>query len=164
FNTSFDGIVGCVAVLAGEGDTPPDVVAKVHATLNNSIKDGLNGLLATLGPMKLKPTDADIQAVEDQVMDAIKTTLENNLNTWEKLLTAIGVEHQDELVGALIYRFSTTPLVKHVPPEGIIVHNGFPPPETTLEAVELFPHPNAGALSFTFTGNMIADPLPLSLK
>src|SRR5262249_27325402 len=164
FNTSFDGIVGCVAVLAGEGDTPPDVVAKVHATLNNSIKDGLNGLLPTLGPMKIKPTDADIQPIKHQVKNAIKQTIEDNLSTWEKLLTAIGIEHQDELVGALIYRFSTTTLVKNVPPEGTIVHNGFPPPETKLEAVELFPNPNAGALSFTFSGNVIADPLPLSLK
>jgi len=92
---SVPGIVGCLAVLLVQQDTPDDAVAKGHAALNNSLQQQLNGVIPTLGFKKQKITPADIQAIQDRVQDAVISAIKEALTLWDKIKFVLGFEPQD---------------------------------------------------------------------
>ncbi len=133
--------------------------AQGHQTLNSSFQSELNTALSTLGPSKRDLTDADIQAIEDHVANAVTNAIENALSPGEKFLTVLGIEHQDHRVGTAIYRFSADELMTSAP-EGISSLNGYPKP---TQITIIFTSPFQ-FMAWGFHGTIIADPLPISLR
>jgi hypothetical protein len=91
-------VVGCVALILVQADTPDDVVAAGHAALNSSFEQQLNALIPTLGIGHTTVTNTDIAAIKQAVKDAVEQAIKNSLSTTDKILTWLGFENQDEIL------------------------------------------------------------------
>jgi hypothetical protein len=65
--TSVSGVLGCVAILLEQDDTPGEAVAKGHDELNSALRSALDGLIPTLKYNHQSPDDDDIKALTDKV-------------------------------------------------------------------------------------------------
>jgi hypothetical protein len=135
--TTVPGVLGCVAILVAQNDTPDDAVAQGHQALNNSLQQALDALIASL------------------------TITNSALGLWSKILTGLHLENQASVLGTVIYRFSSSDLTSS-PPAGITLQNGYPT-QTVIQfgGAGFQPPP---WITLTFQGKIVADPLPLSLK
>jgi hypothetical protein len=159
--TTVPGVLGCVAILVAQNDTPDDAVAQGHQALNNSLQQALDALIASLTITNSTITDQEIQAIEQQVSSAVTSAITNALGLWSKILTGLHLENQASVLGTVIYRFSSSDLTSS-PPAGITLQNGYPT-QTVIQfgGAGFQPPP---WITLTFQGKIVADPLPLSLK
>lgn len=158
---SIPGMVGCVAILLAQSNTPDDAVAAGHQALNSALQQGLDNFISTLGPMKTSVTPADIKNIQDQAQIAVINAVTNHLSLWEKISIGLGIDTPDKPWGSVPYIFSQDQLtgapLKGIPLQNTIaVHGGLFKGDTSNKGPIIF--------SWTFNGKVIADPLPLSMK
>lgn len=155
------GALGCVAVLLFQNNTPSDAVAQGHQAFNSSLQQALDGLISSLSIGHSTVTDADVQAIQQQVKSAVQGAITNALSTGNKLLTWLGFEDQDSILGIVNYRFSASDLASS-PPGGIALQNGYP--DQTAIQFPFFNQNSFNLFTWTFNGRVVADPLPISLR
>ncbi len=159
------GVVGCVAILLLEEDTPADAVAQGHQALNSSLQNALDAEISKLGVNNQNITDADVKAITEQVTNAVKKAITNSLSTWEQIVTWLGFENQDNLIGTAIYRFNAQNDLADSAPQGISLQNGYPDPSPIVYTFQVSAFPIIiGESVWTFHGTIIGDPLPISLR
>ncbi len=97
------GMLGCLAVLMEEDNTPSSAIARGHEALDRSVRDKLTGFLGTLSISKQEPTDEDIDALSDQIGNAVKSAIGDGVNVLQ-WIGAIG--NMDDQIGSAVFRFS----------------------------------------------------------
>jgi hypothetical protein len=157
-NMTADGVVGCAAVLMYQDSTPDDAAAQGHNALNSSLQQQLDNLIPTLSAKQQTPSQAQVQALENQISSAVTAAVKNALSGWDKFLTWIGNKSQDSAMGSVAYYVSAGELASS-PPAGISVTNGYPNPTSIT-----IPEFESGSIKVQFNGIITGDPLPLSMK
>ena len=157
--TSFivGGIIGYVAILIFQNNTPANVVAAGHQALNSAIQQGLDSVIPTLGIKNQNITQADITNIENQVTAALTNAIKNSLSFWDKLGTVLNDEFQDSFIGNAFQYFTYSQLVAS-PPKLV---------EIPLNSSITVSPPGYGGSPlyiFTFDGKMVADQPPFSLR
>jgi hypothetical protein len=97
------GVVGCIAVLMEEDDTPASAIQRGHEALDRNVREKLAGLLATLSISNPSPTDEDIAALSDQIGDAVKSAIGDGVSVIDWIV-AFG--NMDDQIGSGVFRFS----------------------------------------------------------
>lgn len=97
------GMIGCIAVLMEEDDTPSSAIARGHEALDRGVRDRLAELLGTLSVSKTEPTDEDIAALSDKIGDAVKSAIGDGVSVIDWLV-AFG--NMDDQIGSAVFRFS----------------------------------------------------------
>ncbi len=97
------GVVGVIAVLMEEDNTPNSAIAKGHDALNKAVRDSLNALIPTLNFTHQAPTDAEIEALKKKIGDTVTKAISNNVSIWSWLG---GFGNMDDKIGSEVFRFS----------------------------------------------------------
>ncbi|HEY1141510.1 MAG TPA: hypothetical protein VGE88_15095 [Lysobacter sp.] len=101
--TEVGGMIGCIAVLMEEDNTPASAIARGHEALDRSVRDKLGEFLGTLSISKQDPTDEDIEALSDQIGDAVKGAIGDGVSVLQ-WIGAFG--NMDDQVGSAVFRFT----------------------------------------------------------
>jgi hypothetical protein len=154
------GVIGYAVILLYQLDTPASAVAAGHQALNSALQQGLNNLIPTLGATNQTITQADVQNITNQILAAVQSAVKNNLSLAEKLGTLLNDEFQDSPGGNTVVYFTESQLAAS-PPQGI-------PLNSSNSAITEWDTPTGSAptpqYTFTFSGTVVADPLPFSLR
>ena len=154
------GVIGYAVILLYQEDTPASAVAAGHQALNSSLQQGLNNVIPTLGATNQDITQTDVHNITNQVLAAVKSAVKNNLSLLEKIGTLLNDEFQDEPAGNAVVYFTESQLAAS-PPQGI-------PLNSSNSAITEYDTPPGSAptpqYTFTFSGSVVADPLPFSLR
>lgn len=97
------GMVGCLVVLMEEDNTSTSDIGRGHDALNSAVRDKLAALLGTLSLSNPEPTDADIEAISEQVGTAVKDAIGGGVSVIEWLA---GFGNMDDEIGNESFRFS----------------------------------------------------------
>jgi hypothetical protein len=103
------GLIGCVAVLLEENNTPNSDIEKGHAALNGTLRDKLAEILPTLTLNHPVPTEAEIAAVTSQIISAVEKAIKDSVSVWDWLG---GIGDMDDLIGSTVWRFTHDELEK----------------------------------------------------
>jgi hypothetical protein len=106
------GVMGLIAVLMEEDNTPNAAIAKGHAALNQAVSKCLNALIPTLGFAHQEPTPAEIEALKKKIGDAVTAAVKNDVSAWDWIS---GFGNMDDRIGAEVFRFSHNELDASVP-------------------------------------------------
>jgi hypothetical protein len=154
------GVIGYAVILLYQEDTPASAVEAGHQALNSSLQQGLDNLIPTLGATNQTITQADVQNITNQILAAVQSAVKNNLSLAEKLGTLLNDEFQDSPGGNTVVYFTESQLAAS-PPQGI-------PLNSSNSAITEWDTPTGSAptpqYTFTFSGTVVADPLPFSLR
>lgn len=101
------GMIGCVVVLMEEDSTSDSDIQRGHEALDSSIRDKLSAVLGTLSIGHTEPTDEEIQAMSDQVGEAVKSAIGDGVSVIE-WIAAFG--NMDDQIGSAVFRFSHSQL------------------------------------------------------
>jgi hypothetical protein len=97
------GVVGVIAVLMEEDNTPNSAIASGHNALNKAVQDGLNALIPTLKFGHEEPTDAEIEAMKKKIGDTVTNAVANGVGIWDWIS---GLGNMDDKIGSEVFRFS----------------------------------------------------------
>lgn len=97
------GMIGCIAVLMEEDNTPASAIARGHEALDRNVRDKLAQVLGTLSISKTEPTDEDIAALSGQIGDAVRSAIGDGVNVFDWLG---GFGNMDDQIGSAVFRFS----------------------------------------------------------
>jgi hypothetical protein len=156
------GVVGCVAVVLSQQDTPDDDIAAGHDAFNSSLQQQLDALIPQFGIGKTQVSQDDINAIEGNVENAVVNTVKGALGIGHQILTWLGFENQDSIIMAAPFTEGQSSLVN-------VAATGMP-----LQANQSFsdpsaPHPKSGpppphpTYNWAIDGTLYADPYPLSM-
>lgn len=101
------GMVGCVVVLMEEDGTPGSAIIRGHEALDRNIRDKLAGILQTLSIGNTSPSEAEIQAMSDQIGAAVKDAIGAGVSVLD-WIGAFG--NMDDQIGSETFRFSHSQL------------------------------------------------------
>lgn len=101
--SELSGMIGCVVVLMEEDGTPSSDIARGHEALDSKIRDKLAALLGTLSISKTEPTEQDIEALSEQIGNAVKSAIGDGVSVFEWLG---GFGNMDDQIGSAVFRFS----------------------------------------------------------
>src|SRR2546423_270255 len=77
------GMVGCIAILMEQDNTPDDAIAKGHEALDGAIRTQLNQLIPTLGVLNPRPTEMEIDDLKKKVSDCVHDVIKDNTSAWD---------------------------------------------------------------------------------
>jgi hypothetical protein len=97
------GVMGAITVLMEQDNTPGRAVAKGHDALNKAVEDSLNALIPTLNFGHQEPTDAEIEAMQQKIGDAVTQAIKDGVSVWDWLK---GFGNMDDKIGSEVFRFS----------------------------------------------------------
>lgn len=97
------GMIGCLVVLMEEDNTPAAAIQRGHEALDSNVRDKLAGLLATLTIANPSPSDEDIDALSEQIGDAVKGAVGDGVSVIQ-WIAAFG--NMDDQIGSAVFRFS----------------------------------------------------------
>jgi hypothetical protein len=101
------GMIGCIAVLMEEDETPSSAIARGHEALDRNVRDKLAELLGTLSVSKTEPTDEDVAALSDKIGEAVKSAIGDGVSVIDYIF-ALG--NMDDQIGSAVFRFSHSQL------------------------------------------------------
>jgi hypothetical protein len=101
------GVMGMIAVLMEQDNTPASAIARGHDALNQTVQDSLNALIPNLKIGHEKPTEEEIKAIRKQVGDAVAKAVADGVSIWDWMG---GVGNMDDLIGSEVFRFSHSEL------------------------------------------------------
>jgi hypothetical protein len=171
FGMPMAALVGVVAVVMLQCGTPASAIAAGHDALNTTLQQQLNDLIPTFG-LSNPPTPAslseDVQTLQSSVQSAVVQAVTNGLSTWEKVLTLLGFENQDEQLMTAVFlgaQDSSTPSTKTFVNLANVPAQGAP----LQQEVQFSSAPYPGSkpvytVTYQVNGVAMADPYPLSLK
>jgi hypothetical protein len=105
--TEVGGLLGCIVVLMEEDFTDAAAIAQGHDALNSSVRDQLAAVMSTISVAHQEPTDAEIDALSDQVADAVKNAIGEGVSV---LSWIGGWGNMDDEIGSAVFRFSHSQL------------------------------------------------------
>jgi len=88
---------GVLVLLFGQHDTPDDAISAGYAAFGTAVSQQLNAYVEANGAMA--PTPAQIHAIAASIKESVTGAIKNKLSDWDKFLTWIGQETQDEFIG-----------------------------------------------------------------
>jgi hypothetical protein len=88
---------GVLALVFGQHDTPDDAISAGYTAFGTAVSQQLNAYVQTNGAVA--PTPAQIQAMAASIRADVSGAIKNKLSDWDKFLTWIGQETQDEFIG-----------------------------------------------------------------
>jgi hypothetical protein len=141
------GTVGCAVILMADRGTEDADLEAGHQALNAAIQRELDGLIPTLGISHPKPTESDIQGIEDRVRAAVRDAVVRRLGTLEAIMAWLGIDGQDETLGSSALLFSQSDLMGS--------------DAVGLPISEVW---HAQNWAFSMSGKVIADPLPRAVR
>lgn len=97
------GMIGCIVVLMEEDNTPAAAIQRGHEALDSNVRDRLAALLATLSIANPSPSDEDIEALSDQIGEAVKGAVGDGVSVIQ-WIAAFG--NMDDQIGSAVFRFS----------------------------------------------------------
>jgi hypothetical protein len=101
------GMIGCIAVLMEEDDTPAAAIARGHEALDRNVRDELTAVLGTLSVSNQEPSEEDITAMTDRIGDAVKQSIKDGVSVLDWIV-AFG--NMDDQIGSAVFRFSHSQL------------------------------------------------------
>jgi len=101
--TAVGGVVGVIAVVMEQDNTPDSAIAKGHVALNKAVQDALNALIPTLNFAHRAPTDQEIEAMKKKIGDAVSNAVSSDVSIWDWLG---GFGNMDDQIGSEVFRFS----------------------------------------------------------
>ncbi|MEU9779662.1 hypothetical protein AB0H92_01505 [Streptomyces phaeochromogenes] len=102
------GVLGMVAVLMEEDNTPASAIAAGHRALNRAVRRALDELIPTLGFLRQEPTPDDIEKITQQVGNSVLAAVSNDVSAWEWLT---GLGNMDEKIGSMVEQYSQDALL-----------------------------------------------------
>jgi hypothetical protein len=102
------GVIGMVAVLMEEDNTPASAIASGHRALNVAVQGALDRLIPTLGFLHQEPTPEEVEAMMGQVGSAVLAAVRDDVSAWEWLK---GLGNMDEKIGAMVVQYSQNALL-----------------------------------------------------
>ena len=107
--TNVSGVLGCVAILLEQDDTPGEAVAKGHDELNSALQSALDGLIPTLNYKHQSPNDDDIKVLTDKVGKQVEDAISDAVSLWD-WLKVLG--NMDDKIGTAVFYQSQTSLCR----------------------------------------------------
>ncbi|MER5326914.1 hypothetical protein [Streptosporangium roseum] len=103
------GVIGMVAVLMEEDNTPASAIAAGHRALNRAVQAALDGLIPTLSFLHQEPTPEEMEAMTEQVGTAVLAAVRDEVSIWEWLT---GLGNMDEKIGTMVVQYSQNALLR----------------------------------------------------
>lgn len=101
--TEVGGMIGCIVVLMEEDNTSNSAIALGHEALDRTVRDKISEVLGTLSISKTEPSDEDIEALTDQIGDAVESAIGHGVSVLD-WITAFG--NMDDQIGSALFRFN----------------------------------------------------------
>jgi Protein of unknown function (DUF3892) len=108
---NISGVIGCIAILLEEDETPAHAVAQGHEVLNQAVQTALDELIPTLNVFHQSPTDADIKALTDKIGKHVEDAISDDVSVWEWLT---GFGNEDDKIGTKVFYASQNDICKTV--------------------------------------------------
>jgi hypothetical protein len=105
--TEVGGVMGVIAVLMEQDNTPASAIARGHDALNQTVQDSLNALIPSLTIGHEEPTDEEIEAITRRVGDAVVKAVADGVSIWDWMG---GAGNMDDRIGSEVFRFSHSEL------------------------------------------------------
>lgn len=102
------GVIGMVAVLMEEDNTPASAIAAGHRALNRAVQAALDRLIPTLGFLHQAPTADEMEAMTEQVGTAVLAAVRDDVSAWEWLM---GLGNMDDKIGTMVVQYSQDALL-----------------------------------------------------
>ncbi|MEU4425534.1 hypothetical protein AB0F81_33345 [Actinoplanes sp. NPDC024001] len=106
--TDVSGVIGMVAVLMEEDNTPASAIAAGHRALNRAVQRALDALIPTLGFGHQEPTDEEIEKMTREIGDTVEAAVRDDVSVWEWLA---GLGNMDDKIGSLVVQYSQQELL-----------------------------------------------------
>jgi hypothetical protein len=101
-------VLGMVAVLMEEDNTPASAIATGHRALNRAVRQALDELIPTLGLLHQEPTSDDVKKITRQVGDSVLAAVRDDVSTWDWLT---GLGDMDDRIGSIVVQYSQDTLL-----------------------------------------------------
>ena len=88
---------GVLALVFGQHDTPDDAIAAGYSVFGTAVAQQLNDYVSNNGATT--PTPDQIHVIADAIKSSVTNAISNKLSDWDKFLTWIDQETQDEFIG-----------------------------------------------------------------
>lgn len=88
---------GALALVLGQHDTPDDAISAGYSAFATVVSQQLNSYVQNNGAVA--PTPDQIHAMANAIQAAVTSAIRNKLSDWDKFLTWISQETQDEFIG-----------------------------------------------------------------
>lgn len=105
--TEVGGVIGCVAILMEQDNTPDDAIAKGHQALDAAIRTQLDALIPSLGVTHPEPSQMEIDDIASKVSAAVEDAVRSNVSAWDWLS---GFGNMDDVIGQAFFSASHTQL------------------------------------------------------
>jgi hypothetical protein len=119
--TEVGGVMGAIAIVMEQDNTPASAIASGHDALNQAVQDSLDALIPRLTIGHQEPTEDEIKAMTKQVADAVTKAVADGVSIWDWMG---GAGNMDDRIGSEVFRFSHREL-KGQGPSGIAIHKRF---------------------------------------
>jgi hypothetical protein len=103
--TDFPGTVGCIVVLLEQDSTPDSAVTAGRAALTTAVQSALDAMIPTLDAGHTAPTQAEIDAMTEQIGRAVEDAISDEVSVRD-WLGALG--NMDDKIGSAALRYSQT--------------------------------------------------------
>jgi len=107
-------VAGCIVILMEEDNVTDDGAEAGHQALNQAVQNALNSLIPTLGISHQDVTDADIDALTQQIESKISDAIENEQNFFENIWSWF---NKDDHIGTKVWKFNGDQLLQTNPTE-----------------------------------------------
>jgi hypothetical protein len=106
--TSVSGVLGMVAVLMEEDNTPASAIAAGHRALNRAVQRALDAMIPTLGFAHQEPSEEEMEKMTQQIGEAVLSAVRDDVSVWD-WITALG--NMDEKIGSMVVQYSQKELL-----------------------------------------------------
>ncbi len=88
---------GVLVLILGQHDTPDDAISAGYSAFGTAVSQQLNSYVETNG--LVAPTPDQVHALAQSIQNTVTSAIKNKLSDWDKFLTWISQETQDEFIG-----------------------------------------------------------------
>lgn len=106
--TEFSSVLGMIAVLLEEDNTPASAIAAGHRALNRAVQHALDELIPTIGILHQEPSSEEIALITKQIGNAANSAVRNNVSAWGWLS---GLGNMDDKIGSMVVQYSQDTLL-----------------------------------------------------
>jgi len=97
------GMIGCIVVLMEEDNTSNAAIALGHEALDRTVRDKVAEVLSTLSISKTEPSDEDVEALTDQIGDAVEGAIGHGVSVFDWI---VAWGNMDDQIGSALFRFN----------------------------------------------------------
>jgi hypothetical protein len=102
------GVIGMIAVLMEEDNTPAAAIRAGHHALNRAVRRELDALIPTFGFLHQEPTTEEIHEMTRRIGDVVHKAVRDDVSVWE-WLSALG--NMDDKIGSMVVQYSQQELL-----------------------------------------------------